>query len=61
MNFVASPTTIGRMPVAKGSKIPKIPAFFIFVLFLKIASILLEVRNFSLSIKKTPFITSKLS
>ena len=51
MNFVASPTTIGRIPVANGSKIPKIPAFLISVLFLKIARVLLEVINFFLSIK----------
>ena len=46
MNLVASPVTIGRMPVARGSKIPNIPAFFILVFFLKIDRVLLDVMNF---------------
>ena len=61
MNLVASPVTMGRMPVAIGSKIPNIPAFFILVLFLKIDRVLLDVMNFFLLIKNTTLDTNTLS
>tara|TARA_B100000900_G_C20266741_1_gene588280 strand:- start:129 stop:266 length:138 start_codon:yes stop_codon:yes gene_type:complete len=45
------------MPVANGSNIPKIPAFLIFVAFLKCASVLFDVTNLGLFIRNAPLIT----
>ena len=53
-NFVASPKTTGNIPVARGSKIPTIPAFLIDNFFLIILSEWLDEIFLGLSINKRP-------
>ena len=60
MYFVASPITIGRTPVANGSKIPNNPAFFNFSFLLMRVRILFEVTNLYLLSKIIPLITNIL-
>tara|TARA_B100001057_G_C22632267_1_gene864864 strand:- start:61 stop:210 length:150 start_codon:yes stop_codon:yes gene_type:complete len=44
------------MPVASGSKIPKIPAFLIFVIFLKSVRVSFDVTNLGLFMRNEPLI-----